>query len=153
MIVVGELRDRETIAIALTAAETGHLVIGTLHAPNAAGAVDRIIDVFPEHQQRQVRTQVAAALRTVITQHLLPRSGGGRVPAIERVVVTGAIAALIRKSELQMFSAHVQSGRDVGMIPLERSLAALARAGTVDTAVARAAALDLELFETSLRSR
>jgi twitching motility protein PilT len=153
VIVVGELRDRETIAIALTAAETGHLVIGTLHAPNAAGAVDRIIDVFPEHQQRQVRTQLAAALRTVITQHLLPRSGGGRVPAIERVVVTGAIAALIRKGELQMFSAHVQSGRDVGMIPLERSLAALARAGTVDAAVARGAAQDLELFETSLRSR
>jgi twitching motility protein PilT len=153
VIVVGELRDKETIAIALTAAETGHLVIGTLHAPNAAGAVDRIIDVFPEHQQRQVRTQLAAALRTVITQHLLPRSGGGRVPAIERVVVTAAIAALIRKGELQMFGAHVQSGRDVGMIPLERSLAALARAGTVDTATARAAAQDLELFETSLRSR
>ena len=153
VIVVGELRDRETIAIALTAAETGHLVIGTLHAPNAAGAVDRIIDVFPEHQQRQVRTQLAGVLRTIITQHLLPRSGGGRAPAIERVVVTAAIAALIRKGELQMFGAHVQSGRDVGMIALERSLAALARSGTVDTAVARAAAQDLELFEQSLRQR
>jgi twitching motility protein PilT len=153
VIVVGELRDRETIAIALTAAETGHLVLATMHAPNAAGAVDRMIDVFPDGQQRQVRTQLAAALRVILTQHLLPRIGGGRAPALERVVVTAAIAQLIRKGELQMFGTHVQAGRDAGMIPLEKSLAALARSGTVEMSAARAAAQDLELFEQSLRVR
>jgi twitching motility protein PilT len=153
VIVVGELRDRETIAIALTAAETGHLVLATMHAPNAAGAVDRIVDVFPDAQQRQIRTQLAGALRVVITQHLLPRTGGGRAPAIERVVVTPAIATLIRKNEVQMFGAHIQAGRDAGMIPLEKSLAALVRERAVDASVARAAAQDLDLFEQALRAR
>ncbi len=151
VILVGELRDRETIAIALTAAETGHLVLGTLHAASAAGAVDRILDGFDEQDQRQVRTQLAASLRVVITQFLLARTGGGLAPAIERVVVTPAIAHLIRKNEMHMFSAHVQSGRDAGMIPLEKSLGALARAGTVEVATARALAQDPELFEQSLR--
>jgi twitching motility protein PilT len=153
VIVVGELRDQETIAIALTAAETGHLVLGTLHAANGAGAVDRILDVFPEHGRRQARAQVAASLRVVITQHLLPRGAGGRAVAIERVVVTPAIATLIRKNELQMFSAHIQSGRDAGMIPLEKSLAQLARSGAIDIATARGLAQDLELFEQTLRAR
>jgi twitching motility protein PilT len=153
VIVVGELRDRETIAIALTAAETGHLVLGTVHAAGAAGVVDRIVDVFPDGQQRQIRTQLAASLRVIITQHLLPRARGGRVPAIERVVVTPAIAHLIRKNETHMFGAHVQAGRDLGMLPLERSLAALARAGTVDAATARALAIDVDMFEQALRGR
>ncbi|HTJ42677.1 MAG TPA: PilT/PilU family type 4a pilus ATPase [Kofleriaceae bacterium] len=153
VIVVGELRDKETIAIALTAAETGHLVLATMHAPNAAGAVDRVIDVFPDAQQRQIRTQLAGSRRVILTQHLLPRTSAGRVPAIERVVVTPAIATLIRKGELQMFGAHVQSGRDAGMIPLEKSLAELVKSRAVDAATARAVAQDLELFETSLRAR
>jgi twitching motility protein PilT len=152
VIVVGELRDPETIAIALTAAETGHLVLGTVHAPGAAVAIDRLIDAYPEHQQRQARGQLAAVLRAVVTQHLLPTRTGGRAPAIERVVVTSAVAALIRKNELQMLGAHVQTGRDAGMIPLERSLARLVRAGTIDLAAARGAALDPELLEQSLRA-
>ncbi len=151
VIVVGELRDRETIAIALTAAETGHLVLGTVHAPNAAVAIDRLIDAYPEHQQRQARTQLAAVLRVVVTQHLLPTRTGGRIPAVERVLVTSAVAALIRKNELQMLGAHVQTGRDQGMIPLERNLARLVRAGTIDLATARAVANDLDLLEQSLR--
>ncbi|HVV86946.1 MAG TPA: PilT/PilU family type 4a pilus ATPase, partial [Kofleriaceae bacterium] len=151
VIVVGELRDRETIAIALTAAETGHLVLGTVHAPGAGVAIDRLIDAYPEHQQRQARTQLAAVLRAVVTQHLLPTRTGGRVPAIERVPVTSAVAALIRKNELQMLGAHVQTGRDAGMIPLERSLARLVKAGTIDLAAARAVAGDPDLLEQSLR--
>ena len=153
IIVVGEMRDRDTIAIALTAAETGHLVLGTLHAPSAAVAIDRIIDVFPEHQQRQVRLQLASVLRVVLTQVLVPTRGGGRAPAIERVITTPAVQHLIRKSELQMLGSLIQSGRDVGMIPLERSLARLVQDRVVDSAVARAAAQETELFDQLVRSR
>ena len=151
VIVVGELRDAETIAIALTAAETGHLVLGTVHAPGAGGAIDRLIDAYPAHQQDQARAQVAAALRCVLTQHLLPTRNGGRAVALERAPVTPAIAALIRKNELQMLQTHLQTGRDAGMVPLERNLARLARSGLVDAAVARAAAIDLDYFDRALR--
>ncbi len=138
VIVVGELRDPETIAIALTAAETGHLVLGTVHAPGAGGAVDRLIDAYPAHQQDQARAQVAATLRCVVTQYLLPTRYGGRAVAIERVPITTAIAALIRKDELQMLRTHLQTGRDAGMVPLERNLARLVRAGLVEPALALA---------------
>ena len=151
VIVVGELRDPETISIALTAAETGHLVLGTVHAPGAAGAIDRLIDAYPEHQQSQARTQLSAALRCVVTQYLLPTRSGGRTVAIERVPMTPAIGALIRNGELQMVATHVQTGRDAGMVPLERSLARLARAGIVDPQVARAAAVDHDYFDRALR--
>lgn len=125
VILLGELRDRDTIAAALTAAETGHLVLATLHAPNAVGAIDRLVDAFPENQQRQARTQLAACLRTVITQYLLPKKNGGRVAAVEVVPVTPAVANIIRKGELQTLPTAIQSGREAGMIPLERSLARL----------------------------
>ncbi|HVK74886.1 MAG TPA: PilT/PilU family type 4a pilus ATPase, partial [Kofleriaceae bacterium] len=151
VIVVGELRDRDTIAVALSAAETGHLVLGTVHAPGAAVAIDRLIDAFPEHAQRQARSQLAAVLRVIVTQHLLPTRTGGRAPAIERVPVTTAVATLIRKNELQMLATHVQTGRDAGMIPLEKSLARLVKAGTIDARTARAAATDLDFLELSLR--
>jgi twitching motility protein PilT len=145
------MRDRETISIALTAAETGHLVLATVHAPGAAGAVDRLIDAYPEHQQRQACTQLAAALRCVVTQYLIPTRSGGRAVAIERVPVTAAVAALIRKNELQMLGTHIQTGRDAGMIPLERSLANLVRSRAVDPAIARTVALDLDYFEQAMR--
>jgi twitching motility protein PilT len=153
VIVVGELRDRETIGVALSAAETGHLVLGTVHAPGAAVAIDRLIDAFPEHQQRQARTQLAAVLRTVVTQHLLPTRSGGRTVAIERVPITPAVAALIRKNELQMLSTHIQTGRDAGMIPLEKSLARLVRSQQVEAAVARTVAADLDFFDQLNRDR
>jgi len=151
VIVVGELRDRETITIALTAAETGHLVLGTVHAPGAAGAIDRLIDAYPEHQQGQARAQLAATLRCVVTQYLVPTRLGGRAVAIERVPVTTAVAALIRKNELQMLGTHIQIGRDAGMVPLERSLATLVRTRAVDPAIARATALDLDYFDQAMR--
>lgn len=152
VIVVGELRDPETIAIALTAAETGHLVIGTVHAAGAGSAVERLTDAFAAHQQRQARTQLAAALRCVVTQHLLPTRTGGRAVAIERVPITPAVATLIRNDELHMLSTHIQTGRDLGMIPLERSLARLARTGVVELGVARAAAADHDYFDRALRA-
>jgi twitching motility protein PilT len=151
VIVVGELRDPETIAIALTAAETGHLVLATLHAPHAVGAIDRMIDAFPDAQQRQARTQLAAALRVIITQHLVPRRAGGRVVAVEHVPATAAATNLIRKGELHLLPTHIQAGRDLGMVPLERSLAALVKRGEIAAPVARRIAHEPELFEAALR--
>ncbi|MBK9036404.1 MAG: PilT/PilU family type 4a pilus ATPase [Myxococcales bacterium] len=152
VIVVGELRDPETIAIAATAAETGHLVLGTVHAAGAGGAIDRLIDAYPPHQQAQARSQLAATLRCVVTQYLLPARSGGRAVAIERVPITTAVAALIRNDDLQMLGTHVQTGRDAGMVPLERSLARLVRAGVVEPALARATAIDLDYLERAIKS-
>jgi twitching motility protein PilT len=152
VILLGELRDRDTIAAALTAAETGHLVLATLHAPSAAGAIDRMIDAFPEGQQRQIRWQLAAVLRTVITQFLLPRRDGGRAAAIELVPVTVAVANLMRKGDLQMLPSAIQTGRDAGMIPLERSLARMLDSGEVSPQAVKRIAADHDLL-ASLSAR
>ena len=146
VILLGELRDTETIAAALTAAETGHLVLATLHAPNAAGAIDRIIDAFPEVAQRQIRTQLAAVLRVIVTQFLLPRRDGGRAPAIELVPVTSAVSNIIRKGDLHTLPTAIQSGREAGMIPLEKSLAKLLDAGTVSPQAVKRIATDHDLL-------
>ncbi|HEY4182078.1 MAG TPA: PilT/PilU family type 4a pilus ATPase [Kofleriaceae bacterium] len=146
VIVLGEMRDKETIAAALTAAETGHLVLATLHAPGAAGAIDRIIDAFPEGQQRQIRWQLAGSLRTVVTQYLLPRRDGGRVAAIELCPITAAVANIIRKGDLHMLPSAIQTGRDVGMIPLERSLARLLDSGQVAPQAVKRIAADHDLL-------
>ena len=146
VILLGELRDRETIAAALTAAETGHLVLATLHAPYAGGAIDRLLDAFPEAQQRQIRGQLALALRAIVTQHLVPRRSGGRAAAIELCPVTSAVATIIRKGELQQLPTVIQSGREQGMIPLERSLARLVEQGVVAPQVAKRFAQDHDLL-------
>src|SRR4029079_18380457 len=151
VIVVGELRDAETIGIALTAAETRHLVLAPLHSPHAVGAIDRIIDSFPDGGQRQARAQLAASLRVIITQHLIPRRGGGRVVAVEHVPATAAVANLIRKGELHLMPTHIQAGRDLGMIPLERSLARLVKDKQITPQAARALAPDSEILEAALR--
>ena len=148
VILLGELRDRDTIAAALTAAETGHLVLATLHAPSAAVAIDRIIDAFPEAQARAVRHQLAAVLRTVVTQYLLPRRNGGRVAAIEYVPVNAAIANIMRKGELQTLPTAIASGRDAGMIALERSLARLVELGQVSPAEAKRISIDTDLMNS-----
>ncbi len=150
VILLGELRDQATIAAALTAAETGHLVLATLHAPNAAVAVDRIIDAFPEAQARAVRHQLAAVLRTVVTQYLLPRRNGGRVAAIEYVPVNAAIANIIRKGEMQTLPTAISSGRDAGMIALERSLARLVETNQITATEARRVVGDPDLMNSLL---
>jgi twitching motility protein PilT len=152
VILLGELRDRDTIAAALTAAETGHLVLATLHAPSAPGAIDRVIDAFPESGQRQIRNQLAGSLRTIVTQYLLPRRDGGRAVAVELVPVTPAVCNIIRKGDLHTLPTAIQSGRDAGMIPLERSLAKLLDAGTVAPKVVQRIAADHDLLQ-SLASR
>ncbi|MBA3463182.1 MAG: PilT/PilU family type 4a pilus ATPase [Deltaproteobacteria bacterium] len=153
VILLGELRDRDTIAAALTAAETGHLVLATLHAPSAAGAIDRMIDAFPEGAQRQVRWQLASCLRTVITQYLLPRKDGGRAPAAEVVPVTPAVANIIRKGDLHTLPTAINTGRDAGMVPLERSLAKLIDSGAVAPQVVKKIAADHDLLSVLTKGK
>jgi len=137
VILVGEMRDLETISTALTAAETGHLVFGTLHTLDAPQAVDRIIDVFPPHQQQQVRVQLAASLRGVVTQQLLPRAAGrGRVAACEILVVTAAVRNLIREGKTHQIYSAMQAGGAAGMQTMDQALAAVVRSGEVAMSVA-----------------
>ena len=148
VILVGEMRDLETIALALTAAETGHLVLSTLHSGTGAMAVDRIIDVFPDGQQAQVRAQLATVLRAVVTQRLLPaRVPGTRVPAVEVLRASYAVAAHIRDGKTHQLATQMQLGQDEGMIPLERSLVDLVRSGRITRDTARGAARNREELE------
>ena len=137
VILVGEMRDLETIAIALTAAETGHLVFGTLHTQSAAQSIDRIVDVFPSHQQQQIRTQLAGTLRGVVTQQLVPLIGKGRTVAAEVLVVTNAVRTLIREGKSHQIASTMQSGAKQGMQTMDHCLAQLVRDGhiTIETAV------------------
>ena len=128
VILVGEMRDLPTIAAALTASETGHLVFSTLHTGNATTAINRIIDAFPGHQQSHVRIQIASSLRAVVAQRLVPSAGNqSRLPAIEKLIVTHGVANLIREGREHQVESAIQTGGDDGMITLERSLATLAR--------------------------
>ena len=137
VILVGEMRDLETIHTALTAAETGHLVFGTLHTQDAPQAIDRIIDVFPSHQQAQVRVQLSSSLMGVVTQQLVPRSDRpGRAVACEVMVVTPAIRNLIREGKTHQIYSSLQSGGSFGMQTMDQSLARLVRLGQVDMAAA-----------------
>jgi twitching motility protein PilT len=142
-ILVGEMRDRETVALALTAAETGHLVLSTLHSGSAPMAIDRIVDIFPEHQQGQIRQQVAGSLRAVLTQQLLPGARPGvRYPAIELLTVNYAVAALIREGKTHQLASQIQTGREDGMVAFEASLFELLRTGRITREVALGAARD-----------
>jgi twitching motility protein PilT len=152
IILVGEMRDRETVALALTAAETGHLVLSTLHSGSAPMAIDRIVDIFPEHQQAQIRLQVAGSLRAVITQRLLEGvRPGTRYPAIEILMVNYAVGALIREGKTHQLATQIQTGRDDGMVALDTSLLDLLRAGFISRDVALAATRDPVEFQRRLR--
>jgi twitching motility protein PilT len=152
VILVGEMRDLETISLALTAAETGHLVLSTLHSGTGAMAIDRIIDVFPDAQQMQVRIQLASVLRAVVTQRLLPtRQPGERVPAVEVLRANYAIGALIRDSKTHQLATQLQLGRDDGMIALERSLVDLVRTGRITRETALVAARSPEDLQRWLK--
>ncbi len=132
VILVGEMRDLETISLAVTAAETGHLVFGTLHTTSAASTVDRIIDVFPSGQQAQIRMQLSGTLEGVISQALVPRAGGrGRACAMEIMIGTSAIRNMIREGKTHQIGNMIQSGGTVGMQTLNSALRTLVRAGTI----------------------
>jgi len=133
VILVGEMRDLETIHLAITAAETGHLVFGTLHTPDAVQTIDRVIDVFPMHQQSQVRMQLAVNLVGVISQNLVRRKdGNGRVAAFETLVAIPSIRNLIRESKTFQIGSMIQTGGRQGMLTLDQYLAALVKKGIVD---------------------
>ena len=145
VILIGELRDLETISVALTAAETGHLVFATLHTQDAGQTVDRVIDVFPPHQQPQVRAQLAATLQAVVCQTLVKKIGGrGRAVATEVMITTPAISNLIREGKTYQLRSAMQAGRDSGMHTMDQHLADLVNAGQVSHAAAYEKAQDLE---------
>ena len=148
VILVGEMRDYETIGAAVTAAETGHLVLATLHTNTAAEAVDRIIDVFPEAQQEQVRVQLANNLQAILTQQLVPRMNGeGRVLAYEFMIATPAVRNLIREGKAYMIPGSIQTGGQLGMVTMDANLAELhlQRAISFETGIARS--VDAKEFE------
>ncbi|MET4097930.1 twitching motility protein PilT [Agrococcus sp. UYP10] len=151
VILVGEMRDLETISVALTAAETGHLVFATLHTQSAAQTIDRIIDVYPPYQQSQVRAQLAATLQGVVCQTLVPRAGGrGRIAASEVLVATSAISNLIREGQTHQIASALQSGASQGMRTLDQHLAELVNRGLIREDAARDKAQNVDDFRGML---
>jgi twitching motility protein PilT len=150
VIMVGEMRDQETISSAVTAAETGHLVLSTLHTNNAAQTIDRIIDMFPPNQQGQVRVQLAGSLAGIFSQRLIPRIQGGLIPAYELLINNSAVANLIREGRTHEIATVIQTSSQEGMIDMDRSLAELVRRGEITVENAYSRALDPKTFERYL---
>lgn len=151
VVLIGEMRDLETISAAITIAETGHLVFATLHTNSAAQSIDRMIDVFPPHQQPQIRSQLSNILMAICSQRLVPTIGGGRVAAAEVLVATPAVRNIIREGKSHQLDAVIQTGADKGMQSMDRTLVALVRAGTITHDDAKTFAVDLEEFERLMR--
>ena len=147
VVLVGEMRDMETISLALTAAETGHLVFGTLHTSSAAKTIDRIIDVFPGGEKEMVRAMLSESLQGVIAQRLLKKTGGGRAAAYEIMIGTPAIRNLIREAKVPQIYGMIQTGKEAGMATMDQSLEDLVSRGVVDREVARPLAVDPSKFE------
>jgi twitching motility protein PilT len=131
VILIGEMRDLDTIGTAITAAETGHLIFATLHTNDAAQTIDRIVDTFPSHQQNQVRAQLANVLLGVMSQRLIPHTNGGRVPAIEIMIKNNAVENLIREDKTYQIDTVIETSQKEGMISLDKSLAELLQAGDI----------------------
>lgn len=132
VIMLGEMRDPETIATAVTLAETGHLVLATLHTRSAAQTIDRIIDSFPPHQQGQIKSQLSSALSAVISQRLLPRRSGGRIAAREILINNSAVANLIREGKIEQIKSTMETGSSFGMITIDRHIKELYNAGEIE---------------------
>lgn len=150
VIMVGEMRDQETISSAVTAAETGHLVLSTLHTNNAFQTIDRIIDMFPPGQQDQVRVQLAGSLAGIFSQRLVPRIQGGLIPAYELLINNSAVSNLIREGRTHEIATVIQTSSQEGMIDIDRSLAELVRRGEVTVEHAYERASDPKTFERYL---
>ncbi len=153
VILVGEMRDLETISLALTAAETGHLVFGTLHTSSAPKTVDRIIDVFPAAQQEQIRIMFSESIQAVITQSLLKKRGGGRIAALEILIGTPAVRNLIREGKIHQIPSAMQTGQKVGMQTLDMSLIDLVRRNLVTAEEAQSRTLTPNLFSAHAADR
>ncbi|MBR1497140.1 MAG: PilT/PilU family type 4a pilus ATPase [Oscillospiraceae bacterium] len=150
VILLGEMRDLDTIQTAMTAAETGHLVISTLHTVGAVNTIDRIIDVFPPAQQQQIRVQLAQVLKTVVSQQLLPTVDGGAVPAFEIMHLNNAIRNLVRDSRIHQIDAAIQTGASEGMIGMDESILRLAKAKRVSAETALHFAMNPEQMRKKL---
>lgn len=146
VVLVGEMRDFETIAAAITIAETGHLVFATLHTNSAAQSIDRMIDVFPENQQPQIRLQLAAVLEAIISQRLIPTIVPGRALAVELLLKTNALSSLIRDAKTHMIDNLIQTSGELGMVSMEASLAKLVREGRISLETAQAYSLRPDLL-------
>ena len=138
VVLIGEMRDLDTISTAMTAAETGHLILATLHTNDSAQTIDRIVDIFPAHQQNQIRLQLASTLIGVVSQRLVPRIGGGRIPAVEIMIKNHAVENPIRENKAYQIDSVIETSLQEGMISLDKSLADLVHQGaiTIDDAIA-----------------
>lgn len=146
VVLVGEMRDLESIGAALTIAETGHLVFGTLHTNDASQSIDRVVDVFPAYQQPQIRSQLASVLNGIVSLRLLPKIGGGRVPAYEIMVTNHAIRNVIRENKIYEIPNIIHTSLEEGMVPLDKTLALLVKQGVVEFEAAQNYVLDNEYF-------
>ena len=153
VILLGEMRDYETIRTAMTAAETGHLVISTLHTVGAANSIDRIIDSFPPEQQQQIRLQISMVLQAVISQQLVPALDGGEIPAFEIMILNNAIRNQIRNSQIHQINNSISSFQDQGMMTMDTSLMKLYQADMISRENAVIYSTNSELMEKSLKRR
>jgi twitching motility protein PilT len=151
VVLIGEMRDLETIASAITIAETGHLVFATLHTNGAAQSVDRMIDVFPPHQQPQIRSQLSNILMAIISQRLIPTIGGGRIAAAEILVVTPAVRNIVREGKTHQLEAVIQTGAEYGMQSMDKTLVNMIHAGTITYDEARNVAVDIDELDRLMR--
>ena len=151
VVLIGEMRDLETIAAAITIAETGHLVFATLHTNSAAQSIDRMIDVFPPHQQPQIRSQLSNILMAICSQRLIPSIGGGRIAAAEIMVATPAVRNIIREGKTHQLDAVIQTGGEFGMQSMDKTLVSLIHNGTITYDEARNYAIDLDELDRLMR--
>lgn len=151
VVLIGEMRDLETIASAITIAETGHLVFATLHTNSAAQSIDRMIDVFPPHQQPQIRSQLSNILMAICSQRLIPSIGGGRTAAAEILVATPAVRNIIREGKTHQLDAVIQTGAEYGMQSMDKTLVNMIHAGNISYDEARNFAVDIEELDRLMR--
>jgi twitching motility protein PilT len=151
VVLIGEMRDLETIASAITIAETGHLVFATLHTNSASQSIDRMIDVFPPHQQPQIRAQLANILMAIVAQRLIPTIGGGRIAAAEILVATPAVRNIVREGKAHQLEAVIQTGAEFGMQSMDKQLVKLIHEGTITYDEARNFAVDLDELDRLMR--
>ena len=151
VVLIGEMRDLETISAAITIAETGHLVFATLHTNSASQSIDRMVDVFPAHQQQQIRTQLSNILMGICSQRLIPAIGGGRIAAAEILVATPAVRNIIREGKTHQLEAVIQTGAEHGMQSMDKTLVDMIHAGTISYDEARTVAVDIEELDRMMR--
>lgn len=151
VVLIGEMRDLETISAAITIAETGHLVLATLHTNSASQSIDRMVDVFPPHQQPQIRTQLSNILMSICSQRLVPAIGGGRQVASEILVATPAVRNIIREGKTHQLDAIIQTGGEFGMQSMDKTLVSMIHAGTITYDEAKMVAVDVDELDRLMR--